>query len=200
MSNPFNSTLDWTLRGKYVEVGFSTGEGYRRIEGWVDRIHHNRSSVVLHDCIDADTDTRYGSVFIRTTDYIFAKRPKRNYADPKLNYLYDHPLHNSDNMEVDDSFVIEVHRDQWGGSYPVVRRHSDKPTGHYEIINGHKRIEAARRAGLERHPVEIVDVDDNTSDELYRLAHPNEFDTDDNSKESESDEATLENTCGEDAP
>src|SRR6056297_1527640 len=46
MSNdPFDDTLDRALRGKYVRVHTEAGT----FEGWADRVHHDRGSVVLHD-------------------------------------------------------------------------------------------------------------------------------------------------------
>lgn len=47
--NPFNDTLDWTFQGKYTRVYGNNGRVY---EGFVDRVHHNRGSVVIHNAVD----------------------------------------------------------------------------------------------------------------------------------------------------
>lgn len=172
MSNPFNRTLDWALQGKLVRVHNDLGV----FRGWCERVHHNRGSLVLHDAKRADTledlkrskDSfeRVGSVFIRTVDVAMALKPKKkiSYMDPS--FLKPHPLHDM-NFEPKDAIVRRCYRNGFAGSFPVVTQDN-------VIINGHKRVEAAKLAGLTYHPVEVVHVTDEQAEELYRIAHRNE--------------------------
>lgn len=168
--NPFNDTLDWTLQGKLVRVHNADGEWY---QGWCEKVHHQRGSVILHDCKRAESlkdlkgskgsFERVGSVFIRTVDTATVIKPKKRieYMDPS--FCHPHPLHPMD-FEVDDHILRRCYRNQFAGSYPVVNHDGT-------IINGHKRIEAAKMAGLTYHPVEKIHVTDEQAEELYRLAH-----------------------------
>lgn len=63
--NPFHDTLDWALQGKYARVV----EAGRTYEGWIERVHHGRGSVVMHNVTVDDTE-ELGSVFIRTPDIV----------------------------------------------------------------------------------------------------------------------------------
>jgi hypothetical protein len=47
-------------------------------------------------------------------------------------------------------------------------------------LNGHKRVAAARVAGLDSHAVEVVSVSDEVADELLALAHPEHTNSDAN--------------------
>jgi len=83
-----------------------------------------------------------------TTLYIenlvhFADHPFKLYSDEKL-------------MELAESIK------QSGIINPVVVRRL-KDTGQYEILSGHNRTEAARKAGLMDIPARVVDVDDDTA-------------------------------------
>lgn len=172
-NNPFNQQLDWNLRGKYVWVKSNDGTEY---EGWLNRVHHTRGSVLLHDAEHKSTGKDVGTVFIRNVSEIATLLPKKRIERVRLDRVVDHPEHDAD-YEVKDDIIRMAYRDLWTGSFPTVREldsgHEQNDTGrkNYQILNGHKRIEAARRAGLKYHPMEVLEVDDETALELLRVAH-----------------------------
>lgn len=174
MSNPFNDALDWALQGKYVRA-YAEHETF---EGWVERVHHSRGSLVMHDCIVVDDaplssfKARYegddrgegvGSVFIRTAQTIIVLYPRKKIEWKVVDNLEPFPGHDMD-FEPKDYIMRRCYRNQFAGGYPVVRANGT-------IINGHKRIEACKRVGLDRHPVEVVEVTDEQAEELFRIAH-----------------------------
>lgn len=185
--NPFNQTLDWALQGKYVRV---RDEG-RVYEGWLERVHHARGSVVLHDTT-TDQDEELGGVFIRDPGTVEVLYPKKRVEYRHLEELTPFVEHPRD-FEPKDAVIRSCYRNQYAGSFPVVRESG-------EIINGHKRVEAAKIAGLERHPVEVIDVTDEQALELYRVAHRQHQHTDDDTDESgdASGEATEDDDENED--
>lgn len=165
-SNPFNNTLDWALQGKYARVR----SGDDIFVGWIDRVHHNRGSVVLHDATIVQSDdppdgeqTNVGSVFVRTVDNVVTYHPKKTIDYREVATLKPYPDHDIDFTPRDD-VMRRCYRNQFSGSFPVIR-----PDG--TIINGHKRIAACKAVGLDTHPVEVVEVTDEQADELFRLAH-----------------------------
>ncbi|MFC3956905.1 ParB/RepB/Spo0J family partition protein [Halovivax cerinus] len=166
--NPFNNTLDWSFRGKYVRV-----HGTNRVyEGWVDRIHHKRSSVVLHDATDVTGEEAraIGSVYIRVVETIEVLSPSKVIELVPVEEIEASPDHDFD-FEASDRDMRAAYRDRFTGGYPVVRPIDDPDRASYELLNGHKRIEACRRVGLDSHPVEIVEVTDEEARELFELAH-----------------------------
>ena len=156
--NPFNQALDWALQGKRARVR-DEGTTY---EGWVDRVHHGRGSVLLHDVTTDDGEHR-AAVFIRSPGTVSVLEAGKNIELRPLDELEPFPEHPRD-YEPKDGVVRRCARNRFAGSFPVVRESG-------EILNGHKRVTAARRAGLDRHPVEVVAVTDDQALELYQIAH-----------------------------
>jgi len=156
--NPFHDTLDWALQGKYARV-VSEGRAYK---GWVERVHHSRGSVVMHNVTVDDTE-ELGSVFIRTPDIVEVIKPKKRIEWRDVDDLHPFPDHDLD-FEPKDDIIRACYRNQYAKSFPVIREDGT-------IINGHKRIKAARIAGLNRHPVEVIDVTDDQAAELFAVAH-----------------------------
>ena len=71
-NNPFHHTLDWALQGKYARVVAAE----RTYEGWVERVHHSRGSVVMHT-VTVDGTEELGSVFVRTPDVVEVIKPQK---------------------------------------------------------------------------------------------------------------------------
>jgi ParB-like nuclease domain. len=157
-SNPFNRSPDWALRGKYARVR----DAGRTYEGWIERIHHSRGSVILHDVTTGDGE-HLASVFVRSPGTITALEVGKQIQYRRLDDLQPFPEH-PQMFEPDDDVIRRCARNKYAGSFPVVRENG-------EILNGHKRVTAARRAGLESHPVEVVSVTDEQARELYQIAH-----------------------------
>jgi ParB family chromosome partitioning protein len=151
--------LDWALQGKYARVD----SGSKEYEGWVEIVHHNRGSVILHDAVNARTDESLGSVYVRVIETAEVVKPKKRVEYRSLDKLRPNPDHDGE-FTPDPDIIRRCYRNQYAGSFPVVREDGT-------IINGHKRIAAARAAGMEAHPVEVVDVEDDVAAELFQLAH-----------------------------
>lgn len=173
-SSRFEDVLDWTLEGKKARVASKTGTYL----GWIDRVHHGRGSVIMHDCqeVSGDAAVPVGSVFIRTPSEVVVMQPRKRIEYREISNLSPYPDHPQD-FEPKDHIMRNCYRNQFAGGFPVVRE-SDGT-----IINGHKRIEAARRVGLDRHPVEVVSVTDEQAQELYELAHRDLTSSDDSSSD-----------------
>lgn len=183
-NNPFHDTLDWALQGKYARV-FGDGRTY---EGWIERVHHNRGSVVMHNVTVDDTE-ELGSVFIRTPDIVEVIKPKKRIEWREVNDLSPFPDHDLE-FEPKDDIIRACYRNQYAKSFPVIRKDGT-------IINGHKRIKAARVAGLDRHPVEVIDVTDEQATELFAVAHRGQLEHTADAANTTEDEDTSKN---EDSP
>jgi len=157
--NPFDDTLDTALRGKRCRVESDAGT----FVGWVDRVHHNHGSVVLFDATDEDTGETLGAVYVRDPDVIVAITPSKRIEYRRVDELAAHPEYPG-GIEPKDDVVRACRRAGYAGSFPVVRTDGT-------ILNGHKRIRAAEVAGLDYHPVEVVDVTDEQARELFKIAH-----------------------------
>lgn len=203
MSNPFNDRLDWALCGKYVEV--ATDEYL--IRGWVEIVHHQRGSLVMHDCkrrlhpkhvedgdqpasiLNEDDWQEVGSVFLRTANTVTALKAEQSkdiqFISPEVTVPFDGYTMD---FEPKDYHMRMAYRNGYTGGFPVVRPlekdHELYDTNdRYQILNGHKRIEAARRVGLTMHPMEVVRCTDEEAEELFQMAHRDQ-DTGSNSRDS----------------
>ena len=186
-SNPFHDSMDRALQGKYARV---VTEG-RTYEGWVERVHHSRGSVVMHTVTVDDTE-ELGSVFIRTPDIVEVIKPQKRVEWRDVDELQPFPDHDLD-FEPKDDIIRSCYRNQYAKSFPVVRQDGT-------IINGHKRIKAARVAGLDRHPVEVIDVTDEQAAELFAVAHRSQLEnTSDDANEPEDDQEDEEKDSSDDA-
>jgi ParB family chromosome partitioning protein len=157
--NPFNDSLDTGLRGKRARVETDSGT----FVGWIERVHHSRGSVILFDATEQDTGDELGAVYVRTPDVVVALTPSKRIENRRLADLDPHPEYHGGVVPKDD-VVRACRRAGYAGSFPVVRTDGT-------ILNGHKRVRAAEVAGLDRHPVEVVDVTDDQAAELFAIAH-----------------------------
>ncbi len=174
-NNPFHHTLDWALQGKYARVVAAE----RTYEGWVERVHHSRGSVVMHT-VTVDGTEELGSVFVRTPDVVEVIKPQKRVEWRAVDELQPFPDHDLD-FEPKDEVIRSCYRNQYARSFPVIREDGT-------IINGHKRIKAARVAGLDHHPVEVINVTDEQAAQLFAVAHRSQLEnTSDDEKDSSSD-------------
>lgn len=172
-SNPFNNILDWSFRGKKVEVKSMDGGIW---VGWMGRFHFSKGSVVLHDASRVGKEDDFGSVYIRQVAAMaeIGDKQRKEIRLLPVAEINPHPEYPVDDVEPVDTHMRRASRDGFSGSFPVVylRNEDDE----YYIINGHKRILACQRVGLDYHPVEFLDVTDEEALELLRLAHRGESD------------------------
>lgn len=152
--NPFHGSLDDNFRGRYVRAVSNDGTAY---VGWVDRIHHHDRHVVLRDAQALDTGEEVGAALLAHVDTMEVLESSSTIDAIDLDAIHPAPYHVADfSREENVGYIADVRTTGFVGSYPVVRPIDDG----YQIVEGHKRIWACRQAGLDEHPVEIVDVDD----------------------------------------
>lgn len=149
--NPYHQELDDTFRGEYVRVtaGDRTYEGYARI------FNFNDGGVILHGAMrDGE---HVGSVELPDYDMIeHADAPEL--MDIPVEALRDSPYSARQYRDADiDEYARDLRMRGAMYSFPTAR-----PVGEteYELIGGHRRTEAARRAGFETIPVRVITLSD----------------------------------------
>lgn len=84
------------------------------------------------------------------------KNTKKNISIEKLHPFENHPYKVQDNEEMDDLFEsIKMH----GVVSPIIVRPLENTTDEYEIISGHRRVMASRKAGITEVPALVVSLD-----------------------------------------
>ena len=84
------------------------------------------------------------------------KNTKKNISIEKLHPFENHPYKVQDNEEMDAlAESIKAH----GVVSPIIVRPLENTTDEYEIISGHRRVMASRKAGITEVPVLVVSID-----------------------------------------
>ena len=84
------------------------------------------------------------------------KNTKKNISIEKLRPFENHPYKVQDNEEMDAlAESIKAH----GVVSPIIVRPLENTTDEYEIISGHRRVMASRKAGITEVPALIVSLD-----------------------------------------
>ena len=84
------------------------------------------------------------------------KNTKKNISIEKLHAFENHPYKVQDNEEVDAlAESIKAH----GIVSPIIVRPLENTTDEYEIISGHRRVMASRKAGITEVPALVVSLD-----------------------------------------
>ena len=149
--------------GKYVRVY----DGEKTYEAWGVRMHHDKYIFLIHNATNTTTGEQSGTVFVCDCEAFEVLEQRKHVEWRKLDDLqpypgYDFPFTPTDNM------IRRCYRNNSAGGFPVVREDGT-------IINGHKRLRAAEVAGLDGHPVEVLNVTDEQAEELFRVAHRREI-------------------------
>ena len=84
------------------------------------------------------------------------KNTKKNIDITKLHPFENHPYKVQDNEEM-ESLMISIR--QHGVLSPIIVRPKENTTDEYEIISGHRRVMACRKAGISEVPALIVSLD-----------------------------------------
>ncbi len=84
------------------------------------------------------------------------KNTKKNIPISKLHPFENHPYKVQDNEEM-ESLMISIK--QHGVLSPIIVRPKENTTDEYEIISGHRRVMASRKAGISEIPALIVSLD-----------------------------------------
>lgn len=84
------------------------------------------------------------------------KNTKKNISIEKLHPFENHPYKVQDNEEMDTlAESIKMH----GVVSPIIVRPLENTTDEYEIISGHRRVMASRKAGITEVPALVVSLD-----------------------------------------
>ena len=84
------------------------------------------------------------------------KNTKKNISIEKLHPFENHPYKVQDNEEMDAlAESIKAH----GVVSPIIVRPLENTTDEYEIISGHRRVMASRKAGITEVPALVVSID-----------------------------------------
>ena len=84
------------------------------------------------------------------------KNTKKNISIEKLHPFENHPYKVQDNEEMESlAESIKAH----GVVSPIIVRPLENTTDEYEIISGHRRVMASRKAGITEVPALIVSLD-----------------------------------------
>ena len=84
------------------------------------------------------------------------KNTKKNISTQKLHPFENHPYKVQDNEEMDAlAESIKMH----GVVSPIIVRPLENTTDEYEIISGHRRVMASRKAGITEVPALVVSLD-----------------------------------------
>ena len=151
--DPFYYELDERYRGTRIRVHTAD----YTYEGWCRMFHYDQHAVLLFDT-ERDDGEAVGPVTIsepETIERIEAGDPIREVdvdairPSPYSAREFDTPDH--------QEFVKDTRERGHLLTFPAVR---PLPDGKYETLSGHKRLEAARRAGLDQLPVRVVELDD----------------------------------------
>ncbi len=84
------------------------------------------------------------------------KNTKKNISIEKLHPFENHPYKVQDNEEMD---ALAESIKQNGVVYPIIVRPLENTTDEYEIISGHRRVMASRKAGITEIPALVISLD-----------------------------------------
>lgn len=177
--------------GRYVRV---CGDDHS-YKGWCFMVDTDSSSVLLYDA-ERDDGKQFSDVFVSNASAIECLSGEKQIRTVDIELVRPSPY---SVREYDDTHVRGYSRwfRSWGHlvNFPEVR-----PIHHeeyeYEIVSGHRRLKAAKKAGFDELQVQIVDVDEWEATRQFVDEHiplPYERDKDGHGYYSDEDiEATLE--------
>ena len=155
----FYYKLDHDYRGTRVRVHTST----HTYEGWARMWHYDQHAILLYDAVRDDGE-QIGPVTINepeTVERLDSKGPIREITvdaiRPSPYSARDHD--NPDHQQFAKQTRQRGHLLTFPDVRPLTEGEEDSET-EYETVGGHKRVEAARRAGLDTLPVRVLDLDD----------------------------------------
>jgi hypothetical protein len=161
--NPYLDELNNTFRGTRVRVhaGGHTYEGWARVWEFSDQ------SIILYDAVRDDGE-QLGGVTLRNPTIVERLTPTAPIETVPLDTIVESPYSTRTFGDDDQREFVKLTR-QRGHllTFPTVRPLDDETwttedgtPADYEIAVGHRRVDTARRAGLETLPVRIRDLDD----------------------------------------
>ncbi|WP_273836944.1 ParB/RepB/Spo0J family partition protein [Halococcus sp. PRR34] len=151
--DPFYYQLDQDYRGTRVRVHTADFT----YEGWCRMFHYDQHAVLLYDVERVDGE-EVGPVTVNEPETIERIEPGGPIHEIDVDAIQPSPYNAREYDTPDHQEFVKETRDRGHLlTFPAVRPLSD---GEYETVGGHKRMEAARRAGLDELPVRVLDLDD----------------------------------------
>ena len=151
--DPFYYQLDEEYRGTLVRV--HTDE--YTYEGWCRMFHYNQHAILLYD-VKRNDGEEVGPVTINEPETIERIETGAPIREIPVSAIRPSPYNAREYDTPDHKTFVKDTRDRGHLlTFPAVRPTSDSG---YETVGGHKRMEAARRAGLDDVPVRVLDLDD----------------------------------------
>lgn len=159
MTNPFFDLVDERFRAEKAIVR----RGDAVFWGWVRMWHYHQPAVLLDGAVrvgeEEEDDEYIGTVYINDPDTVETARRESNPPIEEMPASAVRPSPYTQRVYGDPDFhtyVRRVRKHGHLGSFPTVRQMEEG----YEVVSGHKRIEAAKRADLGTIPVFVVEMDD----------------------------------------
>lgn len=149
MPDDYEEERQELFAGKKVRVTSNESQ----YEGWVVDISSNK--IILDGATKSNENVGvlevcgYSAIELLTRDWAVTEVPVNELQESK----YSTREYGTRGLA---EFVRDVRESGTIGSFPTVRKVSDG----YELISGHRRTEAAKRAGFTTIPVRVVEYDD----------------------------------------
>lgn len=149
----FYYQLDDDFRGTRVRVHTSE----HSYEGWTRMWHFDQHAVLLYDATRDDGE-ELGPVTINKPETVARLDSRAPIRKINVSAIGPSPYSARNHDDADhQQFARQTRERGHLLTFPTVRPLSN---GEYETVGGHRRVEAARRAGLEEIPVRVVELND----------------------------------------
>lgn len=157
--NPFWEAAENAVRGERVRVITDDTE----YEGLAAMFNYNEDAILLRDVTRADGETMQ-TVMVRS-DFTLEQIEDTDGEIIKtvaVDDIVPLPYSQRDFSSPDFAqFVRQVRKHGGVGNLPLVRPHPDETDdATYQVVSGHKRLEALKRAGVTEHPVRVQELTD----------------------------------------
>lgn len=164
--NPFHTELEEQFRSRRVRVT----KGEHTYKGWLRVWHYNHPAVVLADAVRDGTDD-VAEVMITDPDTVERVEPATTIESVDPRDLSPSP-YTQRTFDTQDflEFSRTLRQRGYIKQFPIVRP-TDDTSSSFEIVSGHKRVEAATEAGLETIAVEVRDLSDWEALEIFVDEH-----------------------------
>ncbi len=155
MGNPFIDDLNDTFRGVRVRVTTD----HHMYEGWGGRWNYSDQAFLVYDA-ERDDGERFGAVTVSTPESVERLDERLSIEEVPLSTVAPSPYSVRATDDVDHAEFVKLTRERGHLlTYPTVRPVSASDYD-YEIVGGHRRYHAARKADLSTIAVEIVELSD----------------------------------------
>lgn len=157
--NPFWTAAENTVRGEQVRVITDETE----YTGIASMFNYREDAILLRDVTRADGITM-PTVLVRSDFTLEQLEDSADATIETVDVTNIAPLPYSQRRFTSPDFaqfVRQVRKNGGVGNLPLVRPHNDPSAdADYQVVSGHKRLEALKQAGIDDHPVQVEDLSD----------------------------------------